>query len=179
MEGDSIFVTLIALGGFGTLVGSMLAARCISQVIWRSKREAQPTPKGEILWRLPLVFAPVTKVQYALIVAVVISSRHTAVPAWLPWAVGGAFAVVAIVQGAVGAALGNPDRSGRLAHFADSLGSRMQGEGFAFVRAPFVGRKAVPFKVPGFLIAIAILGVIETLAIMVLVATIVMLAHCN
>ena len=53
------------------------------------------------------------------------------------------------------------------------LGARTHG--FVFYRVPFVGRKATPLRVAGFPISMAILGLIETLAILVLVATVVMM----
>ena len=60
----------------------------------------------------------------AFVATAVIAGRHASVPEWLPWTVGGAFALVA-----------------------------------------------------GFPISMAILGVIETLAILVLVATVVMVSR--
>ena len=172
MAVDSTFVTIMALGAGGALVGILLAARCLLWLRWQYARDAQKPPTAEILWRLPLVFVPTTKIPYAFVATVVIAGRHAVVPEWLPWAVGGAFALVAIVQGAVAAALGNPDRSGRLACLVDVLGARTRG--FVFYRLPFAGRKATPLSVVGFPVAMAILGVIETLAILVLVATVVM-----
>ena len=168
---DSTFVTIVTLGAGGTLVGILLAARCLLWLRWQYARDAQKPPTAEILWRLPLVFVATTKIPYAIVVAAVIAGRHASVPEWLPWTVGGAFALVAIVQGAVAAALGNPDRSGRLARLADNLGARTRG--IVFYRVPFVGLKATSLSVVGFPVAMAILGVIETLAILVMVATVV------
>ena len=173
MAVDSTFVTIMALGAGGALVGILLAARCLLWLRWQYARDAQKPPTAEILWRLPLVFVPTTKIPYAFVATAVIAGRHASVPEWLPWTVGGAFALVAIVQGSVAAALGNPDRSGRLARFADTLGARTHG--FVFYRVPFVGRKATPLRVAGFPISMAILGLIETLAILVLVAIVVMM----
>ena len=175
MTFDLTSMTIVALGAGGALVGILLAARCLLWLRWQYARDAQKPPTAEILWRLPLVFVPVTKAQYALIVALSITGRQATVPEWLPWTVGVAFALVAIVQGAVAAALGNPDRTGPLARLADTLGARTRG--IVFYRLPFVGRKATPLSVVGFPIAIAILGVIETMAVLVLVATIVMVAR--
>ena len=175
MTFDSTSMTILALCAGGALVGILLAARCLLWLRGQYARDAQKPPTAEILWRLPLVFVPTAKIPYAFIATAVIAGRHAAVPEWLPWTVGGAFALVAIVQGAVAAALGNPDRSGRLARLADTLGA--QTRGFVFYRLPFVGREATPIGVAGFPVAMAILGVIEILAILVLVATVVMVSR--
>ena len=175
MTFDSTSMTLLALGAGGALLGILLAARCLLWLRWQYARDAQKPPTAEILWRLPLVFVPTTKIPYAFVATAVIAGRHAAVPEWLHWTVGGAFALVAIVQGVVAAVLGNPDRSGRLACLVDTIGARTQG--FAFCCVPFVGRKATPISVAGFPVAMAILGVIETLAILVMVATVVMVSR--
>ena len=175
MTFDPTSTTILALGAGGVLVGILLAARCLLWLRWQYARDAQKPPSAEILWRLPLVFVTMTKIPYVFVATAVIAGRHAEVPEWLPWTVGGAFALVAIVQGAVAAALGNPDRSGLLARLVDTLGARTQG--FVFYRVPFVVRKATPLSVVGFPISMAILGMIETLAILVLVAIVVMVAR--
>lgn len=175
MTFDSTSMTIVVLGAGGALVGILLAARCLLWLRWQYARDAQKPPTAEILWRLPLVFVPTTKIPYAFVATAVIAGRHASVPEWLHWTVGGVFALVAIVQGAVAAALGNPDRSGRLACLVDTLGARTRG--FVFYRLPFVGRNATPISVAGSPVAMAILGVIETLAILVLVATVVMVSR--
>ena len=56
MTVDSTFVTIMALGVGGTLVGILSAARCLLWLRWQYARDAQKPPMAEILWRLPLVF---------------------------------------------------------------------------------------------------------------------------
>ena len=174
MTVDSTYVTILTLGISGALAGVLLAARCLLCLRRKYAREAQEIPGGEILWRLPLVFVPISKIPYAFIGTVLIAERHAAVPSWLPWAVGGAFALVAIVQGMLAAALGNPDRSGGLARLADSMGARMPRSVIAVNRVPFAARKEPAIAAAGLPISLVILSVIETLAILALVGTIIL-----
>ena len=67
---DSTFVTIVTLGAGGTLVGILLAARCLLWLRWQYARDAQKPPTAEILWRLPLVFVATTKIPYATVVMV-------------------------------------------------------------------------------------------------------------
>lgn len=173
IENDSTFVTIMALGAGGALVGILLAARCLVETVWRYKREAQPTPRSEIFWRLPLVFEPSTKAFYAMIVAMVIAERGAAVPEALPWCVGGGFAAAAVLQGLVAAVLGNPDRSGRLTRFVDTLGARLEKSRLDAGRVRIARRKALRVNVPGFSVSLAVLGLIETPAILIMVGTII------
>lgn len=181
MAVDSIFVTIMAIGGGGTLLGILLAARCLLWLNGLYKRDAQKPPPAEILWRLPLVFTPVSKIPYSFIVAALIAGRHAAVPAWLPWAVGGAFAAVAVVQGMVASALGNPDRSGWLVRTIDGFAARHPNSGVLYRRGlackniwSGVETQTISLRMP---LSLVVLGLIETLAVLVLVGTVVFLQH--
>jgi len=158
---DSTFATVMSLGAGGALLGVLLAARCLRKAAWEYKRDAKTIPSEEVIWRLALIATPVSKAVYAFVATAIIAGRHAPVPAWLPWAAGGALAFVAIVQGAVASALGDSDRSGFWVGTVDAFVARFPNKA-----RPNDSRLSL---------SLAVLGVIETLAILTLVVTIVLL----
>ncbi len=139
----------IAIAAAGVVVGLLLSfGRGIVRLVWKYKQEAATMPVEEILPAMALAGTPITKVFYAIVVAVALSQRNLAAG---ELSIGstfacGAFALVAVVQGAVAAKLINTPAA------KDGLIGSFQ------------------FKM-------AILGGIETLAIFALVGTIVFSAR--
>ena len=139
----------IAIAAAGVVVGLLLSlGRGLGRLVWKYKQEAATVPLEELLPSIALAGAPITKVFYAIVVAVAISQRNLAAGelSIVSTFACGAFALVAVVQGAVAAKLINTPTA----------------------KEGLIG--SFQFK-------LAILGGIETLAIFALVGTIVFSAR--
>ena len=139
----------IAIAVGGVVVGLLFSlGRGIVRLVWKYKQEAAAVPVEEILPAMALAGTPITKVFYAIVVAVALSQRNLAAGelSIVSTFACGAFALFAVVQGAVAAKLINTPTA------KDGLIGSFQ------------------FKM-------AILGGIETLAIFALVGTIVFSAR--
>lgn len=141
----------LAIAAVGVVVGLLLSfGRGIVRLVWKYKQEAATVPVEEILPAMALAVTPITKVFYAIVVAVALSQRNLAAGelSIVSTFACGAFAIVAIVQGAVAAKLINTPtaKDGLIGSFQFKMG---------------------------------ILGGIETLAIFALVGTIVFSARLS
>ena len=139
----------IAIAAAGVVVGLLLSlGRGLGRLVWKYKQDAAAVPLEELLPSIALAGAPITKVFYAIVVAVALSQRNLAAGelSIVSTFACGAFALVAVVQGAVAAKLINTPtaKDGLIGSFQFKMG---------------------------------ILGGIETLAIFALVGTIVFSAR--
>jgi hypothetical protein len=139
----------IAIAAGGVVVGLLFSlGRGIVRLVWKYKQEAATVPVEEILPAMALAVTPITKVFYAIVVAVALSQRNLAAGelSIVSTFACGAFALFAVVQGAVAAKLINTPtaKDGLIGSFRFKMG---------------------------------ILGGIETLAIFALVGTIVFSAR--
>ena len=141
----------IAIAAAGVVVGLLLSlGRGLGRLVWKYKQDAAAVPLEELLPSIALAGAPITKVFYAIVVAVALSQRNLAAGelSIVSTFACGAFALVAVVQGAVAAKLINTPTA----------------------KEGLIG--SFQFKM-------AILGGIETLAIFALVGTIVFSARLS
>ena len=148
---NSVLARGLAIAAAGVVVGLLLSlGRGLGRLVWKYKQDAAAVPLEELLPSIALAGAPITKVFYAIVVAVAISQRNLAAGelSIVSTFACGAFALVAVVQGAVAAKLINTPtaKNGLIGSFQ--------------------------FKM-------AILGGIETLAIFALVGTIVFSARLS
>lgn len=143
----------IAIAAGGVVVGLLFSlGRGIVRLVWKYKQEAATVPVEEILPAMALAVTPITKAFYAIIVATVLLQRNftSGELAIVSTFACGAFALVAVVQGAVAAKLINSPTA------KDGLIGSFQ-----------------------YLVKMGILGGIETLAIFALVGTIVFSARLS
>jgi len=148
---NSVLARGLAIAAAGVVVGLLLSlGRGLGRLVWKYKQDAAAVPLEELLPSIALAGAPITKVFYAIVVAVAISQRNLAAGelSIVSTFACGAFALVAVVQGAVAAKLINTPaaKDGLIGSFQFKLG---------------------------------ILGGIETLAIFALVGTIVFSARLS
>ena len=139
----------LAIAAGGVVVGLLLSfGRGIVRLVWKYKQEAATVPVEEILPAMALAVTPITKAFYAIIVATVLLQRNftSGELSIVSTFACGAFALVAVVQGAVAAKL---------------INTPMAKDGL----------------IGSFQFKMAILGGIETLAIVALVGTIVFSAR--
>ena len=135
----------LAIAAAGVVVGLLFSiGRGLNTHIWKYKRDAVAVPKSELFFAIVMAFVPITKVLYAFIAASVLAQRNLANSELSIVAIfaGGAFALIAVVQGAWAAKLIN----------TPTAKEGMPG--------------TFPFKM-------AMLGLIETLAVFALVGTLV------
>ena len=93
----------LAIAAAGVVVGVLFSmGGGLNTLIWKYKRDAVAVPKEELLPAIVMAFTPVTKVLYAFIVATVLAQRDLANSGLSIVATfaGGAFALIAVVQGA-------------------------------------------------------------------------------
>lgn len=100
----------LAIAAAGVVVGLLLSfGRGIVRLVWKYKQEAATVPVEEILPAMALAVTPITKAFYAIIVAMVLLQRNftSGELSIVSTFACGAFALVAVVQGAVAAKLIN------------------------------------------------------------------------
>ena len=100
----------LAIAAGGVVVGLLLSfGRGIVRLVWKYKQEAATVPVEEILPAMALAVTPITKAFYAIIVATVLLQRNftSGELSIVSTFACGAFALVAVVQGAVAAKLIN------------------------------------------------------------------------
>ena len=100
----------LAIAAVGVVVGLLLSfGRGIVRLVWKYKQEAATVPVEEILPAMALAVTPITKAFYAIIVATVLLQRNftSGELSIVSTFACGAFALVAVVQGAVAAKLIN------------------------------------------------------------------------
>ena len=100
----------LAIAAGGVVVGLLLSfGRGIVRLVWKYKQEAATVPVEEILPAMALAVTPITKVFYAIVVATVLLQRNftSGELSIVSTFACGAFALVAVVQGAVAAKLIN------------------------------------------------------------------------
>ena len=100
----------LAIAAAGVVVGLLLSfGRGIVRLVWKYKQEAAAVPVEEILPATALAVTPITKVFYAIVVVVALSQRNLVAGelSIVSTFSCGAFAIVAVVQGAVAAKLIN------------------------------------------------------------------------
>lgn len=99
----------IAIAAAGVVVGLLLSFGSIVRLVWKYKQEAATVPVEEILPAMALAVTPITKAFYAIIVATVLLQRNftSGELSIVSTFACGAFALVAVVQGAVAAKLIN------------------------------------------------------------------------
>ena len=100
----------IAIAAGGVVVGLLFSlGRGIVRLVWKYKQEAAAVPVEEILPAMALAVTPITKAFYAIIVATVLLQRNftSGELSIVSTFACGAFALVAVVQGAVAAKLIN------------------------------------------------------------------------
>ena len=100
----------LAIAAAGVVVGLLLSfGRGIVRLVWKYKQEAATVPVEEILPAMALAVTPITKAFYAIIVATVLLQRNftSGELSIVSTFACGAFALVAVVQGAVAAKLIN------------------------------------------------------------------------
>ena len=69
----------LAIAAAGVVVGLLLSfGRGIVRLVWKYKQEAATVPVEEILPAMALAVTPITKVFYAIVVAVALSQRNLA-----------------------------------------------------------------------------------------------------
>ena len=148
---NPVLVRGIAIAAAGVVVGLLFSlGRGIGRLVWKYKQEAAAVPVEEILPAIALAGTPITKVFYAIVVAVALSQRNLASGGLsiVSTFACGVFALVAVVQGAVAAKL---------------INTPTEKEGL---------NASLRFK-------LGILGGIETLAVFALVGTIVFSARLS
>ena len=107
---NPVLVRGIAIAAAGVVVGLLFSlGRGIGRLVWKYKQEAAAVPVEEILPAIALAGTPITKVFYAIVVAVALSQRNLASGGLsiVSTFACGVFALVAVVQGAVAAKLIN------------------------------------------------------------------------
>ena len=100
----------LAIAAAGVVVGLLFSlGRGIVRLVWKYKQEAATVPVEEILPAMALAVTPITKAFYAIIVATVLLQRNftSGELSIVSTFACGAFALVAVVQGAVAAKLIN------------------------------------------------------------------------
>ena len=100
----------LAIAAGGVVVGLLFSlGRGIGRLVWKYKQEAATVPVEEILPAMALAVTPITKAFYAIIVATVLLQRNftSGELSIVSTFACGAFALVAVVQGAVAAKLIN------------------------------------------------------------------------
>ena len=100
----------LAIAAVGVVVGLLLSfGMGIVRLVWKYKQEAATVPVEEILPAMALAVTPITKAFYAIIVATVLLQRNftSGELSIVSTFACGAFALVAVVQGAVAAKLIN------------------------------------------------------------------------
>ncbi len=100
----------VAIAAGGVVVGLLLSiGRGLDRLVWKYRRDAAVVPKSELLPALAMAIAPITKVCYAVIVAAFLSQRNLAEArlSTVATLAGVAFALVAVLQGALAAKLMN------------------------------------------------------------------------
>ena len=117
----------LAIAAAGVGVGLLLSfGRGIVRLVWKYKQEAAAAPVEDILPAMALAVTPITKVFYAIVVAVALSQRNLAAGelSIVSTFACGAFALVAVVQGAVAAKLINTPaaKDGLIGSFQFKLG---------------------------------------------------------
>jgi hypothetical protein len=107
---NSVLARGLAIAAAGVVVGLLLSfGRGIVRLVWKYKQEAATVPVEEILPAMALAVTPITKAFYAIIVATVLLQRNftSGELSIVSTFACGAFALVAVVQGAVAAKLIN------------------------------------------------------------------------
>ncbi len=100
----------LAIAAGGVVVGLLLSlGRGLGRLVWKYKQDAAAVPLEELLPSIALAGAPITKAFYAIVVATVLLQRNLAAGelSIVSTFACGAFALVAVVQGAVAAKLIN------------------------------------------------------------------------
>ena len=101
---------VLTIAAAGVVVGFLFSIGSgLNTLIWKYKRDAVTVPKAELLPAIVMAFAPITKVLYAFIAASVLAQRDLANSelSIVATFAGGAFALIAVVQGALAAKLIN------------------------------------------------------------------------
>jgi hypothetical protein len=101
---------VLTIAAAGVVIGFLFSIGSgLNTLIWKYKRDAVTVPKAELLPAIVMAFAPITKVLYAFIAASVLAQRNLANSelSIVATFAGGAFALIAVVQGAWAAKLIN------------------------------------------------------------------------
>ena len=101
---------VLTIAAVGVVVGFLFSIGSgLNTLIWKYKRDAVTVPKAELLPAIVMAFVPITKVLYAFIAASALAQRNLANSelSIVATFAGGAFALIAVVQGAWAAKLIN------------------------------------------------------------------------
>lgn len=138
----------IVIAASGVAIGLLLSVGYgIGRLVRKRKRDAVAVTKEELIPAMAMAFAPITKVLYAFVAASVLSQRNLADAELSIVAIfaGGAFALIAVVQGGWAANLINAPK----------------------------GKESLLGTALSILFKMAMLGAIETFAVFVLIGTII------